>query len=121
MLGGRFRLGLLAEHQQVLVYGLVRGEFAACDAQVLPSKGSLLGQRTKRCEDVGLLQRCGHARVTLNREGYLGKLRMALGNHDSMVSMLFCLVRRSQNCEKCFGRSQRKATQSPSKATPKPP
>src|ERR1035438_1570088 len=85
MLGGRFRLGLLAEHQQVLVYGLVRGEFAARDAQVLPSKGSLLGQRTKRCENLGLLQRSGHARVTLNREGCLGKLRMAIKANDKVA------------------------------------
>src|ERR1035441_5184840 len=46
---------------------------------------------------------------------------MALGNCDSMVSRLFCPVRRSQNCEKCFGRNQRKATQSPHKAPTKPP
>src|ERR1035441_3727297 len=85
MLGSRFRLGLLAEHEQVLVDGLVRREFAARDAQVLPSKGSLLGQRTKRCEYVGLLQRCGHARVTLNREGCLGKLRMALKANDKVA------------------------------------
>src|ERR1039458_1553551 len=46
---------------------------------------------------------------------------MALGNRDSMVSRLFCPVRRSQNCEKCFGRNQRKATQSHFKAHTKPP
>src|ERR1035441_8171618 len=46
---------------------------------------------------------------------------MALGNCDSMVSRLFCPVRRSQNCEKCFGRNQRKATQSHFKAHTKPP
>src|ERR1017187_3011085 len=88
MLRDRLRLGLLAEHQEVLVDGLVRRELASRNSQILPSKGGLLSQRTKRCEDVGLLQRSGHARVTLNREGGLGKLGMAQGDYHSMVSML---------------------------------
>src|ERR1035441_9519127 len=92
MLRGRLRLGLLAEHQEVLVDGLVRRELASHHPQVLPSKGGLLSQRTKRCEDVGLLQRSGHARVTLNREGGLGKLGKAHGNCHSRVAMLFCRV-----------------------------
>jgi hypothetical protein len=116
MLGGRLRLGLLAEHQEVLVDRLVGRELASGAAQVLPSKGGLLGQRTKRCENIGLLQRSGHAALTLKRKNRLGKPGIALGNCGSMASKLFCSIRRSQNCEKCLGHTQGKAAQSHHKA-----
>ena len=74
MLGSRFRLGLLAEHQQVLVDGLVRRELAPSAPQVLPLNDGLPGQRTKGCENARLIQWSGsHARVSLKRGNRLGK------------------------------------------------
>src|ERR1035437_2130539 len=85
MLGSRFRLGLLAEHQQVLVYRRVRRELRPGFPKVPPPNDGLLGQRTKRCENIGLLQWSGHAAITLKRKNRLGKPGMVPGHLNTLA------------------------------------